>query len=69
MHEGLGPLADRLEGINEELDEMMFDLLREAVAREDALNYGSSWHRHTRTSPSTRLASAGRMREGLAMEQ
>ena len=32
MNDRLGPLADRLEGINEELDEMMFDLLREASA-------------------------------------
>ena len=32
MHDRFGPLADRLEDINEELDEMMFDLLREASA-------------------------------------
>ena len=32
MDDRLGPLADRLEDINEELDEMMFDLLREASA-------------------------------------
>jgi hypothetical protein len=32
VHDRLGPLADRLEAINEELDEMMFDLLREASA-------------------------------------
>lgn len=32
MLEQLGPLADRLDGIAEELDEIMFDLLREASA-------------------------------------